>query len=331
MRLYFLFFCLHIACSDAAVSILGGASVASVTTFAGQATSGSTDGVGTNAQFSTIYGMTVDSSNNLFVCDNTNCLIRKITSAGTVTTWAGGGGGTTCGYTAGTGTAATFNNPSGLVVDTTGIIYVADFANNLIRKIGAGGAVTTFAGGGSATGTTCGSASGTATAATFCNPAAIAIDTSAGNLYVVDSFFCLIRKIVISTKVVSTIAGTPSVCTTTDGVGTSARFNYPKGIFIDSTFSNLYISEKDTIRKLVISTSTVSTVLSPGYGFTYSVYLDSNNRYYFTNGWAAVYYKTSDAAPIVYVAGNGAHIAFLLIVSLCVVLTTNCRFNNWLQ
>jgi sugar lactone lactonase YvrE len=103
-----------------------------VTTLAGSGRAGSTNATGTAASFDTPYGVAVDSSGTLYVSDTGNNLIRKITAAGVVTTLAGSG---SAGSTNGTGTAASFSTPSGLTMDASGALYVADFRNNLIRKI----------------------------------------------------------------------------------------------------------------------------------------------------------------------------------------------------
>jgi len=104
-----------------------------VTTVAGGgSTAGSANGQGTNATFYTPGGIVVDPSGNIYVSDQTSNLIRKITSGGLVTTIAGGGTGVA---TNGKGTIATFNNPYGLALDSSGNIYIADVNNSLIRKI----------------------------------------------------------------------------------------------------------------------------------------------------------------------------------------------------
>jgi len=102
-----------------------------VTTFAGSGTRGSANGTGTSASFSSPSGLAVDASNNVYVGDSNNNLIRMITPAGVVTTFAGSGA---TGSTNGVGTAASFNFPTGLAI-LNGYMYVADNGNNLIRKI----------------------------------------------------------------------------------------------------------------------------------------------------------------------------------------------------
>jgi hypothetical protein len=157
-----------------------------VTTLAGTGSSGSTNGTGTAASFNNPFGGAVDGSGNVYVADSGNRLIRKITSAGVVTTLAGSG---SFGSANGTGTAASFSYPQGVAVDGSGNVYVGDSNNNLIRKITSAGVVTTLAGTGSS-----GSTNGTGTAASFNNPFGVAVDGS-GNVYVTDLSNHLIRKI----------------------------------------------------------------------------------------------------------------------------------------
>ncbi len=215
-----------------------------VTTFAGTAgTSGTTDGTGTAARFNSPSGIEIDSSGNLFISDYANDTIRKITTAGVVTTFAGTAG--TSGTTDGTGTAARFNRPSGIEIDSSGNLFVTDTSNHTIRKITSAGVVTTFAGTAGSSGTT----DGTGTAARFNSPSDIEIDAS-GNLYVADLLNHTLRKIT-SAGVVTTFAGTAGTSGTIDGTGTTARFNTPLGIKIDSS-GNLFVADSlnHIIRKI---------------------------------------------------------------------------------
>jgi hypothetical protein len=224
-----------------------------VTTIAGSAgLSGSTDGTGSGARFYLPYGITTDGT-NLYVADSGNHTIRKIVIAtGVVTTLAGTAGVT--GSTDGIGTAARFNSPYDITTDGTNL-YVADTANFTVRKvIIATGAVTTFAGSAGIPGST----DGTGTAARFNYLDGI---TAYGTiLYVSDSGNSTIRKIVITTGAVTTLAGSAGVTGSANGTGIAARFNYPSGIATDGI--NLYITDTNnqTIRKIVIATGVVTTL-----------------------------------------------------------------------
>jgi len=226
-----------------------------VTTLAGTGSTGSTDNsTGTSASFNYPQGITTDGT-NLYVADTSNHLIRKIViSTGAVTTLAGtGSSGSTDNST---GTSASFYDPREITTDGTNL-YVADTKNNLIRKIVIStGAVTTLAGTGSM-----GSANGTGTSASFYYPQGITTDGT--NLYVAEEGNHLIRKIVISTGVVTTVAGTGS-SGSANGTGTSASFQFPGGITTDGT--NLYVGDymNDLIRQIVISTGVVTTVAGTG-------------------------------------------------------------------
>jgi sugar lactone lactonase YvrE len=224
-----------------------------VTTLAGS-TSGFADGTGTAAQFAAPRGVAVDGAGNLYVADYSNNRIRKIVIAsGVVTTLAG----STSGNADGTGTAALFNQPSGVALDGAGTLYVADYNNHCIRKIEiASGAVTTFAGS-DAVVPVSGNADGTGTAARFYRPAGVAVD-GAGNLYVAESGNSRIRKIEIATRVVTTLAG--STGGYLDGTGTLAKFRNPTGVTADGA-GNLYVADygNHSIRKIVIATKEVTT------------------------------------------------------------------------
>jgi sugar lactone lactonase YvrE len=199
-----------------------------VTTIAGSGKVGKANGSDTSVTFYNPEGIVVDASGNLFVADRDNNLIRKISSTGYVSTFAGSG---IPDSTNGKDTTATFNNPSGIAIDASGNLYVADRGNNIIRKITSAGIVTTFAGSGSP-----GSSNGTGDNATFNFPQSLAID-GFGNVYVADRYNNQIRKI-SPNAVVTTLAGS-GIEGNSDGPGNTASFNQPSGVALDS-FGNVY-------------------------------------------------------------------------------------------
>ncbi len=215
-----------------------------VTTLAGLAgVWGSTDGTGSAARFNTPTGVAVDSGGNVFVADYGNYTIRKVTPLGVVTTLAGKAG--VSGSTDGTGSAARFYLPSGVAVDSTGNVYVADYWNGTIRKVTAAGMVTTLAGSAG----TSGSTDGTGSAARFSSPFGVAVDTQ-GNVYVADTGNSTIRK-VTAAGVVTTLAGSAGSSGSTDGTGSAARFFNPDGVAVDSA-GNVFVADTDNdmIRKV---------------------------------------------------------------------------------
>jgi len=260
-----------------------------VTTLAGGGSPANANGTGTAAGFSGPVGVAVDTSGNVYVADSGNNLIRKITSAGVVTTLAGSG---SQGNTNGNGTAASFYNPAGVAVDGSGNVYVADQGNCSIRKITPAGVVTTLAGSGSQ-----GNANGTGTAASFFNPAGVAVDIF-GNVSVADLGNNLIRRIT-STGVVTTLAGSGSIGTT-NGTGTAASFYYPRGVAVD-TSGNTYVTDtaNNLIRKIT-SAGVVTTFAGGAQGNTNGI------------GVAASFYSpfgvALDALGNIYVADLNNHL-----------------------
>jgi sugar lactone lactonase YvrE len=209
-----------------------------VTTLAGLAgTNGPTDGTGSNARFNAPQGLAVDTSGNVFVADTWNHTIRKVTSSGVVTTLAGLPGyyGDIDGTSAGTGTnTARFYCPSGVAVDASGNVYVADTRNHTIRMVTSAGVVSTLAG----LAGSYGSADGANSSARFYLPQSITVDAS-GNLYVLDSGNQTVRKVapVGANWVVTTIAGQADVSGSADGTGSSAQFFYPDGLGMNAAGS----------------------------------------------------------------------------------------------
>ena len=207
---------------------------------------GNADGTASAATFNGPAGVATDSSGNVYLADAGNGTIRKITSAGVVTTFAGTAG--VIGSADGTGPAASFNQPTALAVDNAGNVYVADLGNNTIRKITPTAVVSTLAG----TAGVSGSSDGTGPAASFNLPEGLAIDGN-NNVYVSDTANDTIRKITPA-GAVSTLAGTAGASGTVDGTGPAARFNFPTGVAIDSG-GVLYVADQgdDTIRTVTLT------------------------------------------------------------------------------
>ena len=214
-----------------------------VTTLAGNGTAGNQNGTGSAATFNQPVGLAVDASGNVFIADYINHLIRKITPAGVVTTFAGSG---TPALTDGTGTSASLNGPIALAFDAAGNLIVSDYLNHAIRKITPAGVVTTIAGNGTA-----GHVDATGAAARFNRPSGIVADAT-GNIFICDAQNNRIRKIT-STGVVTTLAGSGNAGSA-EGVGTAAEFNYPMGLCADFANNTLYIADfgNHRIRKLII-------------------------------------------------------------------------------
>jgi hypothetical protein len=216
---------------------------------------GSTDGTGTGssstARFTSPGAITSDGT-NLYVLDNDT--VRKVVIAtGETTTIAGTAGAT--GSADGTGSAASFSNPSAIATDGTNLYVTANYA---IRKVVIStGETTTIAGVSGSSG----SIDGTGTAARFSDLSGIVSDST--NLYIMDSGNHTIRRIVVATGVVSVFVGSTGSTSSFDGVGIEAGFEYPHGLTSDGT--NLYVIDSyRAIRKIVIATAKVSSQsLSP--------------------------------------------------------------------
>jgi sugar lactone lactonase YvrE len=210
------------------------------------------------ALFNYPYGITVDVNENVYVADALNNMIRKI-AHGSVTTLAGGG---SSGSLDGTGANALFSVPVALAADAAGNLYVADYGNDLIRRVTPQGVVTTLAG----TAGTSGAANGVNNNASFFQPSGIAVD-GAANLYVADTGNDLIRKITPDAAgvnwTVSTLAGAAGQLGDLDGAGSAARFYLPQGAAVDG-LGNVYAGDSlnRTIRKITPA-GVVTTLAGP--------------------------------------------------------------------
>ena len=263
---------------------------------------GFADGQGSAAQFSHPSDIAIDATGNLYVADRMNHCIRKVTPTGEVSTIAGRGatGLEKGGFADGQGSAARFDQPHGITIDTAGILYVVEFENHCIRKVTPTGEVSTLAGNG-----TSGDADGAGRAAQFDRPQGIAID-AAGNLYVADTDNHRIRKIT-PTGEVSTFAGS-GTDGDADGKGSDAQFDEPASIAIDAT-GNLYVadSNNNSIRKITPN-GEVSTFNESVPGFasnTESVALFCNPHDIATDAAGNLYVADTDNHRILKVTPNG--------------------------
>ena len=261
-----------------------------VSTFAGSTTStpGHVDGQGTAAQFRNPRSIAIDASGNLYVADEYNDCIRKITPQGMVSTVAGGGG---WGYVDGAAGVAKFNAPVDIAIDPLGNLYVTDPGNRRIRMITPQGVVSTVAGNYST-----GFADGQGTAAAFNYPYGIAMDLG-GTLFVTDPYNHNIRKItpeyMVSTLNSSRIQGFA------DGPIASALFYYPHGIAADAS-GNLYVADKFNHRIRKISPEgVVTTVAGSTQGFVEGPALEA--RFYSPTDIAI------DGSGNLYIADTGNH------------------------
>ncbi len=231
------------------------AKTGAVTVVAGSGTAGFSgdNGPAASAQLNTPVAVAVDSAGNVYIADWDNERIRKV-SNGVITTVAGNG---TYGFSGDNGpaTSAQLFLPSGVAVDSSGNLYIADSNNNRIRKV-SNGVITTVAGNG-----TYGFSgdNGPATSAELYNPEGVAVD-SAGSLYIADTINNRIRK--VSSGVITTVAGNGTAGFSGDNIpATSAEFGSPSGLAVDSV-GNLYIADGDRIRK--VSNGVITTVVGNG-------------------------------------------------------------------
>jgi hypothetical protein len=218
-----------------------------VTTLAGvQSAPGIVDGTGSAARFDFIKGVVTDTAGNAYIADSNNNVIRKMTPAGVVTTFAGGGGpgGRAAGFADGTGVAAEFSAPVALTIDGAGNLYVADYNNWAIRKVTPAGVVTTLAGGGPGQG---GYGDGFGAAARFGGTIKIAMGP-AGSLYVLDQGGDAIR-VVSATGVVTTLAATPGLQTASNPPTSFTLVQSVFGIATDAS-GTLFLSAGCGVQKV---------------------------------------------------------------------------------
>jgi trimeric autotransporter adhesin len=233
-----------------------------ISTFAGNGTAGYSgdNGPATSAELQVPVGVVVDGKGDLYIADEGNSVIRKVNASGTITTVAGNN---TVGYSGDNGlaTSASLYAPSGVTVDSSGNLYIADAGNNRVREVAAAtGIITTIAG----TGTAGYSGdNGAAVSATLNKPSAV-LEGSTGSLYILDTGNNVVR-LVNTTGTITTIAGNGTAGYSGDnGPATSATLHTPYGLNIGSS-GNLYIADSaNNVVRMVSTAGIISTIAGNG-------------------------------------------------------------------
>ena len=221
----------------------------------------------------------MDSSGNLFIADQFNHRIRKVDTSGIITTVAGTG---TDGFSGdgGPATNAQLDGPTGVAVDSSGNLFIADEGNERIRKVNTSGNISTVAGDGTDGFSGDG---GPATSAQLDRPKAVAVD-SIGNLFIVDQLNNRIRKVDTSGNI-STVAGGGSGGLGDGSAATSAQLGGPQGVAVDSS-GNVFIGDtsNDRVRKvaaaprtdLAVTMTDLPDPIHTGNNLTYSITITNN-------------------------------------------------------
>lgn len=221
---------------------------------AGSGFQGFVDGKGTGASFRNPANIAIDKSGNLYVSDQGNYAIRKISPEGDVTTIAGRG---VMGYDNGSIATATFTNPRGIAVDDNGNIYVSEYYGHTIRKI-SNGQVSTLAGTG-----TYGANDGTGTAASFGYPVGMRIDSD-DNILLASSYNQKVRKITPA-GVVTTVAGT-GIMGFSSNLSNLSTFQYLTGVATDTEGNIIVVDRDNNAIRMISKAGWVSTLAGQGSG-----------------------------------------------------------------
>jgi uncharacterized protein (TIGR03437 family) len=250
-----------------------------ISTVAGSGVAGFSDGSdATKAQFSSPTGVAVDASGNLYVADQQNLRIRKV--AGSAVSTIAGNGVLSYSGDNGPATAAQLSSPQGVAVDAAGNLYIADTANNVVRKVAKGGPITTIMGNGQA-----GSGNNQLN-----GPQAVAAD-AAGNVYIADTLNSRVVKVAA--------AGGAST------IGSGDQFYTPTGVAVDSA-GNVYVADlsRNAILKIAPAGG-ASTVAAGGLNAPRAVAVDSAGNLYIADSGNNRIRKVTPSGAVTTVAGNG--------------------------
>jgi len=213
----------------------------------------------TKAQLNGPTAVAQDASGNTYIADTLNNVVRQVTAAGVISTFAGTG---TAGFAGDGGAAnkAQLNSPQGVTVDSAGNVYIADSGNHRVRVVSTNGNISTFAGNGSPGNSGDGAA---ASGASFYLPVGLATDKS-GNLYITDYQVGVVRR-VASSGTITTVAGIGASGYSGDGgPAAKAQLNGPAAVALDAS-GNLYIAETNNNTVRMVSTSgIISTIAGTG-------------------------------------------------------------------
>ncbi|PZF72192.1 NHL domain-containing protein [Taibaiella soli] len=286
-----------------------------ITTIAGTGAYGYTGdgGPATAAQLNSPHGLALDASGNLYICDEYNGRIRKVSTSGIITTVAGGGSG----GDGAAATAAALSFPIDVKVDASGNMYISDLQDEKIRKVNTAGIISTVAGNGTA-GYNGEGMQATLASLYYCF--GIALD-AAGNLYICDDYNFRIRK-VNAAGVISTVAGTGTNGFSGDGgPATSAQLSYSVGIAFDPA-GNMYLADRNNNRVRKVNTAgIISTVVGNGaasfsgdggpalnaqFDHPYATCFDASGNMYVSDPWNHRVRKITTAGIVSTIAGNGA-------------------------
>jgi sugar lactone lactonase YvrE len=248
---------LYIACYDHTIRSMGVGGTHVVQTLAGTSgSSGYTDAYGAAARFNEPAGLLSDGAGSLYVADSANNLIRQIEiGTGQVTTFAGQA---SAGANDGTGTAAQFSQPTGIGF-YNGSMYVTDNSNGTLRAVTVPGAVTSTVAGLASGG---GAATGPFSATRLQRPVGLGYDGH-GDLFVTDSWGDDVRTLVLTSQTSTRLAGQPGQAGAMDGDQSTALFNGPAGIALDSTGGELYVTDTGSNVVREVTVATLPTVTTP--------------------------------------------------------------------